>query len=260
MDFSLARQTLRSEALTMDYYGVPWDSEILGYPVAGIDHLAVHEPEQADVEFSTFNDWRSREGIRLCSCRVRHDQLLEASFLQRQGFHFIELNYHPEVSGLQQLDLPSDGISIERAGALDRDTLVDIAGQVFEHGRFHQDPKLGAEVGNRRYGIWMKNAFAHPAQTVFQCLEQGRVVGFFVVEYPGESKAYWSLIGLAPGMGGQGLGTRVWQAMMRYHRDEGLQSIQTSISSHNIPILNLYAKLGFRFPLPDVTFHRHFQA
>jgi len=258
MDFSVERLKLSSANLEMHYYRVPWDSEILGFGVAAIDNLKVRDFKRAETEFAVFTDWRKHEGIRLCSCRVPHDHLPETTFLQRQGFHFIELNYHPELLGLQQLEFPANEILIEPAEEKDIDELVGMASRVFEHGRFHQDLQLGAEVGNRRYGIWMRNAFSHAEQTVLKCVEQGRTVGFFVVEYPAEFKAYWSLIGLAPGMGGRGLGTRVWQTMMRYHRAEGMDAIQTSISSHNIPILNLYAKLGFRFPQPDVTFHRHY--
>ena len=243
----------------MDYFLVPWDTDILGFPVAGIDGIRVADIELAGEEFQQFNEWRSREGIRLCSCRVRQEQLGETAFLQLQGFRFIELNYHPAHRSLQQLELSPGGVVIERAGNVDCDALIDMAGQAFEHGRFHQDPALGARLGDLRYGVWMKNAFSHPGQTVYKCVENDETVGFFVVEYPVANRAYWSLIGLTPGMGGQGLGTRVWQAMMLHHKNEGMDSVETSISSHNVPALNLYVKLGFRFPPPDVTFHRHYR-
>ena len=144
---------------------------------------------------------------------------------------------------------------IEPAKAEDQELLAQMAGRIFKHGRFHQDPALGSEVGNERYKIWLLNSFSYPGQSIFKCIDNDEIVGFFVVEYPGESRCHWSLIGLAPGLSGRGMGARVWQAMMRFHQDEGMKSIVTSISSHNTAMFNLYVKLGFRFPLPKVTFH-----
>jgi len=239
----------------MDYFLVPWDTDILGYPVAEIEHLEVIDVQRAGYQFSFFTDWCDSQKIQFCSCRIRHDQLTESFFLQQHCFRFVEINYSPELRDLDQLKLPSDPIVVELAHAEDQESLGQMAGRIFEHGRFHQDPTLGPEIGNERYKIWLLNSFSNPDQSVFKCIDGDEIVGFFVVEYPGKSRCHWSLIGLAPGLGGRGMGTRVWQAMMRFHQDEGMNSIVTSISSHNPAVFNLYIKLGFRFPLPRVTFH-----
>ena len=81
------------------------------------------------------------------------------------------------------------------------------------------------------------------------------VVAFFVVEYPEQGHCFWSLVGLAPGLQGQGLGKRVWRTMLGWHKKNGIDTISTSISSHNSTVLNLYISLGFRFPAPHMTFH-----
>ena len=255
MDFSYSPLNIRSESLIMDYFLVPWDTEILGYPVVEISRLKVIDMHGAGDQFSIFMSWCGAQKIKLCNCRIHHDQLTESFFLQQHGFRFIELNYRPELLDLHQLELPDDSIVIEPARSEDQGQLAQMAGRIFKHGRFHQDPALGPKIGNERYKTWVLNSFTHPGQTVFKSTEDGEIVGFFVVEYPGENRCHWSLIGLAPGLGGHGMGTRVWQAMMRFHRDEGMKSIVTSISSHNTVVFNLFVKLGFRFPLPKVTFH-----
>jgi hypothetical protein len=43
--------------------------------------------------------------------------------------------------------------------------------------------------------------------------------------------------------------------MLAFHRREGVQEVSTSISSHNVAVLNLYASMGFRFPAPTITLH-----
>lgn len=257
MDFSFTPLEIRSEALNMDYFLVPWDTEIVGRPVAEISRFEVLDAENAKTQFSQFEQWREAHKIELCSCRINHDSLAESFFLQAHEFRFIELNYHPELRSLPHQGFPGQSIEVGVADEKDQEVLADIAANTFRHGRFHQDISLGPSIGNERYKIWLINSFSHPSQVVYKCVLNGEVVGFFVTEYMDNKRCNWVLVGLAPGLEGQGMGTRVWQAMMNFHQAEGMESIVTSISSHNTAVLNLYVKLGFRFPSPQVTFHWH---
>jgi ribosomal protein S18 acetylase RimI-like enzyme len=146
-------------------------------------------------------------------------------------------------------------MQIELATTVDRLLLADMAGSVFLHGRFHQDPKLGAAIGNVRYKAWLLNAFELDHQYVYKFKIENSIIAFFVVEYPDNTSAFWSLTALAPGMQGKGLGRRVWNSMMLMHKKKGVNSIATSISSHNTAVINLYISLKFKFPLPLVTYH-----
>jgi hypothetical protein len=51
------------------------------------------------------------------------------------------------------------------------------------------------------------------------------------------------------------MGRSLWQTMLLRHRDEGTSFVETTISSHNLPIVNLYARLGFSFASAHMTFH-----
>lgn len=257
MNFSVDPIKLRTLSLQLDFYNVPWDTEILGHPVAEIRHITITDALIAEHDFSEFREWLEKEKIQLCSCRVKHDQLVETDFLQKQNFRFMELNYHPKFTGLQDKDLKNQGIRVELAKDGDQDYLALMAGKIFKHGRYHQDLLVGSIIGNKRYRIWLENSFKNPQQVVYKCIENKAVVGFFVVEYSHKNSCHWSLIGLAPGISGRGMGARVWTAMLSFHQQEGMESISTSISSHNVAVFNLYIKLGFKFPIPDVTFHWH---
>jgi ribosomal protein S18 acetylase RimI-like enzyme len=258
MDFDYKLETIHTNALALEYFLVPWDTEILEQPVAEIRNLQVKEPSAAVRDFQVFTAWCGKHAIKFSNCRVSHDQVVESMFLQAQGFRFIELNYHPTMNKLQELELPDDEIIIEPAAEADRMLLAEMAGSVFQYGRFHQDPRMGVALGNRRYKTWLLNAFELPHQQVLKCLLARETIAFFVVEYPGQKHCFWSLVGLAPGMQGRGLGNRVWRTMMRKHQQEGIETISTSISSHNIAVLNLYVSLAFRFPVPYATFHKRY--
>lgn len=254
-DFHYRLENIHSDAVTLDYFLVPWDTEILAKPVAEIKRLEIRKPEEADSDYAVFEDWCKAQSIALCNCCIAHDRLVESIFLEMHDFRFIELNYRPQLNNLQGLNLADSMFNVEPALYQDQELLAEMAGSAFRHGRFHQDPRLGSSLGNRRYKKWMLNAFKQSNQQVLKCSQNGEIIAFFVVEYPEPRQCFWSLVGLAPGLQGQGLGKRVWRAMLRWHQESGIDSIITSISSQNTAVFNLYVALGFRFPPPYMTFH-----
>lgn len=255
MDFTVSVNQIRTESLRLDYNLVPWDTEILGFAVAEIRRIELSNGAGAESDFQAFASWCRKNDIRLCSCRIPHSHLRESELLQAFGFRFIELNYAPEFIGLSEFHSLENTLKIVPATPGDQQALTEMASEVFQHGRFHQDPRLGSKLGDKRYGIWMQNSFSRHQQYVFKCMDQNKIVAFFVVEYPASDQCHWSLIGLAPEMAGMGLGTRAWTCMLGFNQSQGMKKITTSISSHNTAVLNLYVKLGFRFPEPNVTFH-----
>lgn len=255
MNFDYLTESIHTNALTLEHFLVPWDTEIIGYPVAEISRLEVSDERAADQDYREFASWRDRNEVILCSCRLPAERLKESMFLEKQGFRFIELNYMPALAGLQNHDIPEDDLNVGLASINDQEILAEMAGEIFQHGRFHQDPELGNSIGDQRYRMWMVNSFENPKQTVIKCTRRNEIIGFFVVEYPNPNHCFWSLAGLKTGLQGQGLGKRVWKSLMKWHQSEGIDTISTSITSHNIAVFNLYVSLGFRFPAPLMTFH-----
>jgi ribosomal protein S18 acetylase RimI-like enzyme len=251
--FEYRTEVIRTPALVLSHYLVPWDTAIIGAPVAQIDELEVTDVQQARRDYERFAEWCQREQVAVCACRLPADRLVESMLLEERGFRFVELNYQPRLTDLQTQPAADEGIVVADADELDREPLAAMAAEVFRYGRLHQDPRLGPALGNRRYRAWMSNAFANPRQRVVKCLLDDRIVAFFVVETPSPNHCFWSLVGLAPGLQSAGLGKRVWRAMLQWHRAAGVQTVSTSISSHNVPAFNLYVSLGFRFPQPTIT-------
>jgi RimJ/RimL family protein N-acetyltransferase len=78
----------------------------------------------------------------------------------------------------------------------------------------------------------------------------GRTIAF-MAEQPTPASRFWSLVGLAPRLAGQGLGRRVGQAMFAFHHREGAEEVSTTLSSHNVAVHNLYVSLvAFVSPRP----------
>lgn len=254
--FEAIEQEIDTPALRLRYHLAPWDAATVGAPVAAISSIEVRDQAAAAADFPVFQEWYRRSGVVLVSCRLPHERLVECGFLESQGFRFIELNYRPECDDLEQIKLDdSVQYAVEHASRADEDAIAGMARQVFEASRFHHDPMIDSRIGHLRYERWVRNAFRNPQQSVLKCHVDGNIVAFFVVEAPQPERRFWSLVGLAPGMAGRGIGATVWRAVLRWHRDEGVTHVSTSISSLNLRVLNLYVKLGFRFPAPEITLH-----
>lgn len=261
MNWNIDLQKLETASLAIEYYLVPWDIAIFQFPVAELSRLEIHQPDTAQEDFQAFKDWLQREKVVLCTCRLDHDRMPESIFLEEQGFRFIELNYHPVLESLQQAKLDAlrglQPLTVEPAGPEDGAFLEEMAGTVFGKERFHTDPRLGASLANLRYRLWMRNSLQDERQQVLKFLNEGKLAGFFIVEYLANRTCYWHLTAVAPCKQGHGVGKRIWTTMLLHNRNEGIERVETSISSHNIQVMNLYVSLGFRFLNPQTTFHWH---
>jgi len=252
--FSYTEHAIDLAPLAMRYYLAPWDRPFFPGNTAAISAITIRLPEQASDAFGAFRRWCKDEDVCLVSCRLPQDRLSECGFLEAQGFRFIELNYRPVCNDLSGYT-PDPDIVIAPAAADEKGRISAIASTIFSTGRLHLDPQVGTAIGDRRYAAWVDNAFRNPQQTVLALRLNRQLAGFVVVEKPESHRRFWSLIGLAPGLEGQGLGRRIWRTLLASHASDGVTEVATSISSQNPRVFNLYVGLGFRFPAPEITLH-----
>ena len=235
---------------------VPWDAKVTEYPVWQITELELRHDEEACSALKDFELARARDGVGLVSCRLHHSCIRESMFLEEHGFRFIEMLYQPELDLVHGTGEVGDAtLSVRRAIASDLPTIIDIAGTSFGNERFHMDPRLGIGLGNKRYQNWVSSSFTHPDQHLYVIFDGKTLVAFFVTEMQANDVCYWHLNAVAPDVQGQGYGRRAWQTMIRQAVDLGAKRIHTAIAARNNRVLNLYARLGFRFAPPLMTFH-----
>jgi RimJ/RimL family protein N-acetyltransferase len=247
--------TIEADGATIEAFLVPWDTEIFGFPVAQIRRIEIGDGARPTRLLERFDDWCTERDIRLVSCRLDHTRLQESMALEDLGFRFVEMVYEPRLDSLEGLPEPRQAVDVAEAGPADIDPIESIAHDVFTTGRYLLDWRLPPELSKRRYARWVRTSFEGEDQTVLKTEVDGALVGFFIVERRPNDAVYWHLTAIAPGWQGQGLGLSVWQAMLRRHEADGASTVRTTISGHNVPALNLYARLGFSFSAPQMTFH-----
>jgi RimJ/RimL family protein N-acetyltransferase len=246
---------LERAGATLECSLVPWDSEIFGFPVAQISHVEFDDDARPEALMDAFEGWCVDHEVRLVSCRLDHLQLRESMALEARGFRFIETVYRPLFDRFESIDAPQHDIRVSEATPDDVPRIQEVAHDAFTTGRFRLDGRLPQELSNRRYASWVRSSFTSSEQTVLKAEIGGDLVGFFIVEHRQDQSAYWHLTAVAPPWQGKGMGTSLWRTMLHRHRLEGVSFVETTISGHNVAIMNLYARLGFSFGSAQMTFH-----
>ncbi len=255
MKFDYRPHRLETGALSLAYFHVPWDSDIFGFPVAQIAEIQVSHPGRALIDLAPFQAWLEQETIYLASCRLAHGRLRESMLLEQVGFRFVEMVLHPYLADLQGFSCEPQGLDVALADSADLPAIEAIASTAFGYERFHADPRLDRGLADQRYLVWVRNSHVHPTQRLYKICDGPDLVAFFVTENQPDGRCYWHLTAIAPDFQGRGYGKRVWREMLHFHQREGMLRIATTIAAGNVPVLNLYARLGFRFQPPEITLH-----
>jgi len=235
---------------------VPWDSETFGFTVGQIESIDVGRGGFADAILGDFRQWAESVDARLVSCRLDHLQLGASMALEREGFRFVEMVYSPRLDLARELDRPATKVIIEPAAPAEVEAIAAVAYSAFTTGRFALDSRLAPGLGQQRYADWVRRGAADEGQDLLGVRIDDEFAGFFLAESRDDGVVYWHLTALAPGWRGRGVGLSVWRAMLQRHSDAGMAVVETTISGHNLAVLNLYARLGFAFTSASMTFHR----
>lgn len=234
---------------------IPWDTEVFGYPVAELQLLGHVREKPPSKGFLLLDEWRTRHRVRLVYCRLPVGRLVESMLLEQEGFRFIEVVLHPTIS-LQQRTIEATLYAVLEASAEDVDVLAHMAKASFRHERYHADPRTDSVKASDRYARWVRDSANAPGYSLLKVVSPtGELLAFFAVEEVSEGRIAWRLTAVAPEFRGRGLGAGIWNSVLAFHRNRGIASVVTTISSANVTVLNLYSHLGFRFDPPEMTFH-----
>jgi len=249
------RGSIDGPSLRMRWSEAPWDTTVFGFPVVQIESIEVLDSGAA-AAMSEFNLSRDRIGCDLVSCRLPHQCLAESMLLEDFGFRFIEMTYQPILEDLRLPEIDSYlGLTVSAGGAGDLPEVLAAAGSAFGNERIHIDPRLSSALGDLRYQNWVRSSVSHHSQRLQVLRDGDKFVAFFVTELLPDGTLYWHLNSVAPQVQGLGYGRRAWKAMLFHARAAGASRVRSSIVARNHRVLNLYARLGFRFPPPQMTFH-----
>jgi ribosomal protein S18 acetylase RimI-like enzyme len=188
--------------------------------------------------------------------------------IQRQGFYFVETTlvpcavlkknatlkrfvidkreFIPSRFRVEDLDL----ILLNKLAREQRNTVKEIAAESFSDDRFHLDPQCPNALADRRFSFWVDDLLVDAAVAFDLLILAGDCVGFMA-----RKEENLILAGFSRRHVGSGLGDFLWLSVLQRLQTLGLNQCYTLISANNTAVLNLYARLGFKFKDPAVTLH-----
>ena len=247
----------RSGSSLVHATAVPWDTVVLGFRVAAVDSLQLVAADGAHDCLVALDAWSRGNNVHLLTCRLPADHLRESMTLEAHGFRFVETVLHPFKDLTSHRANVATGIAIAPATDADIARIKRWATRVFRFERYHSDPRIEDAAANARYGYWVEDAWRRRTASLLTAVDEtsGDLCGFFLVQDE-SPEVNWLLTAIDPGRRGEGLGGRVWRAMLDHHLRAGARRVTTTISSRNVPVMGLYASLGFKYLAPEMTFHR----
>ncbi len=255
--FALTFRPMPAEDSPLRAAEVPWDSEVFGFPfwelrrAAGSDDAFV-------AALRIFTTGCASAGECLIMMKVPAEEIDLARHLTGCGFYPVETQLEIAMP-LTRLVSASvgRGTLLRRASVEDRARIVAIAGSAFRHDRFHVDSTLSLSLANRRYQNWVERAYTDGEQ-VFVFVEQrsGKVLGFYHIREILEGVDL-SLAAIDPIYQGAGVGPLMYQAVLEECRQRGYRTAVTHIAVSNLPVANLFFRMGFSIRAVVTTFHLH---
>jgi L-amino acid N-acyltransferase YncA len=240
---------------------IPWDSELFGFPCWDVRPGGEASTALA-AALASFVEERKAHGECLLVTKVPTRDVAMGRLLAAYGFYPVETMLEIALP-LARLTLPAAagrGAALRLATTDDMEEILTIAGSAFRDDRFHLDPTLPPEKADQRYRGWVARGFASGEPVfVFEDTRKGTILGFYHIRELPSSAVALSLAAVHPSCQGAGIGALMYQAVLEECRRRGYRTAVTRIAVNNLPVANLFFRLGFTIREAVLTFHLHYQ-
>lgn len=212
----------------------PWDSAVYGVETYELQRIS--------------KDVLARAVSAPGHYTAKVDPLASKKLLHDFGFYYCDTLIEPHCRAGELYNFARADVEVSADVALE--PLLAICHGAFAHDRFHRDFNLEPADADRRYDQWLRQL--HGAGEVHGLLLGDRLAGFIAL-----SGNRMVLHALGPEYRGKGLAKYLWSvACTHFFEDLGREMLESSISVANLPVLNLYASLGFSFRNAADVYHR----
>ena len=173
--------------------------------------------------------------------------LASKEILYQNGFYYCDTLVEPYCLAAQITHSPHPLADFDLHPPFE--PLLTICREAFWHGRFHRDFNVERHIGDLRYENWLRKLY-----------QDGKVYGLVWAKETAGFIAHEGgklvLHALSERYRGRGIAKHLWSVVCEDLARNGAAELSSSISVANIPALNLYAALAFRFRNPVDVYHR----
>jgi hypothetical protein len=211
---------------------IPWDAAVFGVDVGELTEYSLNAVHHA----------LKKTGHYI----IRVNPLSNKKLLHENGFYYCDTLIEPSCDSLRLRKFHNPDVSISKM--ISAREVIEICHGAFVHDRFHRDFNIQKNLADIRYDRWIK-----------QLLDDEKIYGLFYKDqlagFIGHNDAKLVLHAVSPQFRGKGLAKYWWYAVSNEILESGNNLVKSSISASNLPVVNLYASLGFLFGNAQDIYH-----
>jgi dTDP-4-amino-4,6-dideoxy-D-galactose acyltransferase len=202
-------------------------------------------------------------GIRHVSVRIDAGDDAGIHALERHGF----LNVDALVTFGLRLDAAAassggPGVRVRPVEAADVQQVGEIAAEAFRDGRFHADPDISADAGQRVYRSWaIACCEGAAAEAVLVASGAEGVRGFVACRMQADTVVHLQrpagrivMIATAAPARGRGVGTDLIAAAVLWFMERNAVAVEVGTQLRNVAAARLYERFGFRLVAGALSF------
>jgi ribosomal protein S18 acetylase RimI-like enzyme len=210
----------------------PWDSRALGmdtYEILALSKDALEEMASLTGHFT-----------------LRVDPQFPRKIIYSESFYYCDTLVEPYCESSHFIHFKNEKASL--SGNIPLENLLAISHGAF-YGRFHRDFNIPKRLADLRYDMWLQDLYSKGS--IFGLMFENDLAGFL-----GFSGNKMCLHAVHKKYRGHGLAKYLWGAACTELYKRGQKELISSISVSNLPALNLYSSLGFRFRKSLDVYHK----
>lgn len=224
----------------------PWDQRALGFVTAEITTLCAASTEGATALLDHAESWARANNVHYLFGRVPADSHHLRRALSNHGHAMVECSLTLSRSGFGGLPTIPARVrpQLRMARHDDLPILQAIASLDFNHGRFLEDPAIAREQAAQRTVNWIGDLLD---QGLLQTAESNeKIIGFHAERITTDSRHADLILTGTSGRYAM-LAMPLWVRALEHLAERHIEHCSTLVSAANTGVVNLYAKLGFRY-------------
>jgi len=241
------------------YRPTPWDARVFGFNTNEILEVHYEDLNVLIRMLQLFDQYNHEVNVRFTYTRVDTADAVLRHALTKCSYYYAETSMRVTLPHMERENFGTrfkNDLPLTLPGEADFHQIREIARSSFDYSRFHEDYNVDKEKARARYYYWVddliaqgKNVFVFKTDSIVKCF----------LFYDTHDETVRLILG-GSRRGSDTLSYYFWPSFLTHFQRKGFTRTTALISASNIGILNLYARLNFKFEQTLIGFHKFYDA
>lgn len=245
-----------------------WDSIHFGYNVAKIDYFLYdqkHTHAQRAVQqlIKQYDDFVIKYDVKLCLSKVYSSSYLITEEFQKDDFSFYECITYRRRYLDTSIVTSSSKFGYRFAKKSDLQMLQNIAAEnTFDKSHFYLDRNFKKLEIDYMYQKWVTTALNEANKNIIVVEIESQIAGMFIYSLGHKDvdrnlcSATLEFLAVSSNFRGKGLGSHLFESVLKACYDDGARIINSSLADKNIISQKIHEKFNFNLVNTSYTFHK----